>query len=224
MTMHVAATRPQRPLQLVFGFRSPYAWLAHHLLERSLTPEELARIEWIPCWQPAPATHEALIAGGGGVLYRDMSKERHLYILRDIKRLAAQFGEPLAWPIDPPQPDWEAAHLLYIAAVDAGRGAAARAAIFAARWTRGENLSDPAVVVALARSLDLDPAPEIPLERRVAPLRWVFDRRVFGLPYAIVGRDHFWGLDRLPFALRAAGLPADAAERLWFPPALSAAA
>lgn len=190
----------------VFGFRSPYAWIANSLLERMLTPAEQARIRFVPFWNPSPATHAALQAASADFLYREMSKDRHLYILRDVRRLAAHFGLDLVWPVDPAQPDWEAPHRLYLAAEGVGRAAAARRALFAARWEQGRDICDPRVLSEIGAELGLDGV-EMPTAAALsAPLRWCFRKRVFGLPYFTVGADRFWGVDRLHFALRAAGL------------------
>lgn len=196
----------QEAMGFVFGFRSPYAWIANRLIERSLTPAERAGIRFVPFWNPSPTTLAALQAAGGDFLYREMSKDRHLYILRDIRRLAAHFALDLVWPVDPPQPDWEAPHRLYLLAERAGRAADARRALFAARWEQGRDICDPQLLSEIGRGLGVDSA-EMPIAADLSePLRWCWQKRVFGLPYFTVGADRFWGVDRLPFALFAAGL------------------
>lgn len=202
----MTAPFPQEAMGFVFGFRSPYAWIANRLLERLLAPDERACIRFVPFWNPSPATLAVLQAAGGDFLYREMSKDRHLYILRDVRRLAAHFALDLVWPVDPPQPDWEAPHRLYMLAERAGRAADARRALFAARWEQGRDICDANLLSGIGRELGLDAA-EVPAAAELAePLRWCWQKRVFGLPFFTVGADRFWGVDRLPFALFAAGL------------------
>ncbi|MEK8171043.1 hypothetical protein NKH77_20400 [Streptomyces sp. M19] len=50
-----------------------------------------------------------------------MSREKHFYILQDVRRLLRDRGLPVAWPVDR-DPVWEVPHLAYFAALDAGVG------------------------------------------------------------------------------------------------------
>ncbi len=202
-------------LHFVFGLRSPYAWIANTLVDRFLAPEQRADIAYVPFWNPRDETRVALGAIGGEFLYRDMAKDRHLYILRDIKRLAAHLGLPLAWPIDRPGCDWEAPHRLYLVAQSQGLGSEARQLLFSDRWERGLDIHDPVVLDTAARRLGIDRATMISDDVLLAPLMFAHRKRVFGIPYFIVGADKFWGCDRLAFALAAAGLPSEALAEHW---------
>ena len=67
-------------------------------------------------------------------------------------------------------------------------------------------IRDADVLAALTTGLDgADPATLH--DKAVQTLKHCHRHGVFGLPYFVVGRERFWGVDRLPFALREAGLP-----------------
>ncbi len=206
-------------LSFFFGLRSPYAWLAQRLLHKHLGTEARARIEWVPYWEPTPATLAALERQGGRILYRPMSRERHLYILGDVKALTARLGLQLRWPVDGAAPQWEFAHRACLMAPPE-HAASVRNTLFSARWEHGLDIADPAVVAGLCRGLGL---PQLPAsldsaaadERAVAALLRAHRLGVFGLPTFAWGRQRWWGVDRLPFALRAAGLPWQALAAEW---------
>jgi 2-hydroxychromene-2-carboxylate isomerase len=132
-----------------------------------------------------------------------MSKAKHLYILQDTKRIAGRLGLPLAWPVDV-DPWWEVSHLGWLRARRMGRAAEYYEAIVAARWERGEDISDPEVVRAAsdAAGLDADAIvaaaddPEIRAEG-VACLVQAYEDDIFGVPYLRLGWRRFWGYDRL---------------------------
>lgn len=210
----------QPALQFFYGLRSPYAWLAWRLLRRHLAPHDLARIELSPLWDPAPATLALLEAEGAAFLYRPMARERHFYILGDVRRLARHLGCPVAWPGEPPVANWELAHMACLATP---RGAPLHAlldALFAARWEQGRDICDPAVIddamAAAGSPLRSSGLATSALQRRaVDALKLAHMRHVFGLPYFVAGREGYWGVDRLPFALAAAGLPHTGLARAW---------
>ncbi|MCW5667470.1 MAG: DsbA family protein [Piscinibacter sp.] len=198
------------PPRLVFhfGLRSPYSWLAERLLERFVAPHDRPRIEVVPYWDPRPDTLAALQARRATVLYRAMSRERHLYILGDVKAAARRLGLPLRWPVDGPQPDWELPHRACLAAGPDAAGDTLRRSLFAARFEQGRDIWQADTVQAVLRDCGV-PAAEAPVdaEPAVDALERGYRNGVFGVPFFVVGRERFWGVDRLPFALRAAGLP-----------------
>ncbi|MFF0150280.1 2-hydroxychromene-2-carboxylate isomerase [Micromonospora sp. NPDC005203] len=201
-----------------FSLRSPYSWLAHHdLLHRY--PETAARVEWRMFFEPDDQSLTALRSARGDFPYVAMSRAKHFYILQDVRRLAADRGLEVAWPIDR-QPRWEVPHLAYLVAADAGRGREFIDAVYRARWQQGRDICDPATMASLAADLSLDPkmltgAAEDP-ERRAAGVRAllaVHRDGVFGVPFFVAGREKFWGIDRLPaFVAATAVVPSDVAE------------
>ncbi|WP_159943619.1 MULTISPECIES: 2-hydroxychromene-2-carboxylate isomerase [unclassified Nocardiopsis] len=201
----------RKPPRLYFAFRSPFSWMALRRLEE-LYPEAVDQVEYRPFWEPDEDLLGRLRAGGGEFLYTPMSKAKHLYILYDTKRLAASFGYTMSWPVDV-DPWWEVPHLAWLHARREGRAREFYRAVTEARWERGENVCDPAVVRDLAASVGLDGAtaaaaasdPDL-REEGLRALHDLYQDDVFGVPYFRVGRHRFWGLDRLEAFTDALGL------------------
>lgn len=196
-----------RPV-VFFSFRSPFSWMALECLRRA-QPDAHEQMEFVPFWEPDARTAEGLSARGALLHYETMSKAKHLYILQDTKRLAQRLGLTMVWPVDV-QPWWEPSHLAWLAARRQGRAREFYDAIIAARWQRGEDISRPAVISAAASAIGLDgaalagavDAPDIHAEG-VACLVRAYEDDVFGVPYFRLGRERFWGLDRLALFLES---------------------
>ncbi|MFH9263222.1 MULTISPECIES: 2-hydroxychromene-2-carboxylate isomerase [unclassified Streptomyces] len=193
-----------KPPRWYFSLRSPYSWLAFRELTQN-APDVAEAIEWRPYWEPDEVSARLLAEAGIHQLpYVPMSKEKHLYILQDVKRLAAERGLSVAWPVDT-EPCWDVSHLAYLVAQDAGRGVDFIGAVYRARWEQGLDISDRATIAAIGEELGLDPEalahaaddPEI-RRRGVDALRAVDRDGVFGVPFFIHRHDKFWGSDRLP--------------------------
>jgi 2-hydroxychromene-2-carboxylate isomerase len=194
------ARTPARP-RWYFSLRSPYSYFAHAELTGRY-PDVADALEWIPFWEPDPATLRLLDERRVTLAGVPMSRAKNLYVLQDARRLARARGLPLAWPVDR-DPCWEVAHLGYLVADDAGLGRAYVAAVYRARWERGEDISDRAVVAAVAKELGLpgslaDAADDPRLrERGVACLERSYRDGLFGVPFFAVGHDRYFGVDRL---------------------------
>jgi 2-hydroxychromene-2-carboxylate isomerase len=192
----------KQPPRIHFSFRSPYSWLSLIRMQRAV-PDLFEQVEMIPYWDPDPATEKALHERDAEFHYVQMSKAKHLYLLHDTKRLTAQLGVPMAWPIDI-DPWWELPHLAWLFARRHGRAAAFYTAVTEARWGRGANICDPAVLGPVAASVGLDPAaalaatedPDIRTESATCLVR-AYDDDIFGIPYFRLGRHRFWGYDRV---------------------------
>jgi 2-hydroxychromene-2-carboxylate isomerase len=194
-----------------FSFRSPYAWMAVRQIQERL-PSLFGLMQLIPYWEPDSVTQELLRAHSATVLYQPMSRQKHMYILQDVKRLAARFGYRLAWPIDD-NPWWDLPHLAYIKARRLGRGMEFLHAAFNARWEQGRNICVEETVreLALAVGLEPDSLSSAPSDGTVrdegaGELLKAWNDDVFGIPFWVHGFHKFWGLDRL--ADFAASLPA----------------
>jgi 2-hydroxychromene-2-carboxylate isomerase len=144
-----------------------------------------------------------LTEGGGQFPYVAMSKEKHRYILQDVRRLVAERGLAFSWPVDR-EPHWEIAHLAYLAAQREGRGRDFIAAVYQARWEQGRDISERSTMAEIGVLLGIDPdllanASDDPGVRAlgVAALHRVYRDGVFGVPFFVRGFDKFWGLDRL---------------------------
>lgn len=191
-----------RPPRLYFSFRSPYSWMAINQLEQHL-PDAYEQIEYIPFFEPDETSMKQLEERGGEFHYVAMSKAKHLYILNDTKRLAQRFGHDLTWPVDV-DPWWELPHLAWLKARQLGVERTFYNIVTSARWERGENICEEAVLEPLLRDAGL-PAeellaapsdPEIRSEGVDALMR-VYQDDVFGVPYIRWGAQKYWGIDRL---------------------------
>ena len=197
--MSTAARAPR----FYFSLRSPYSWLLYRDLLKQY-PDLAERLEWIPFWEPDEPSTRLLTEAGGEFAYADMSKAKHLYVLQDVRRLAAERGLSVSWPIDR-EPWWEVPHLAYVVARRAGRGRAFIDAAYRLRWEQGADICDPATVADLAATIGLDPAPLVsapqdPSVRAegVQALLSAYRDGVFGVPFLVDRFDRYWGLDRLP--------------------------
>lgn len=197
-----AVSRRRSDPRAYFSLRSPYSWLAYEDLVRT-TPELVDELDWRPFWEPGAGVERLLHAAGGTFIYTPMSREKHLYVLGDVRRLASRRGLAITWPVDR-DPCWEVPHLAYIAAAEQGAGGAFMARLYRARWREGADICDRQTVARLAGELGLDAslADEAADDERlrragVAALLDVYRDGVFGVPFFICGREKFWGVDRL---------------------------
>ncbi len=185
-----------------FSFRSPYSWIgyrdlmAHHA-------DIADEIEWLPFWEPGMRASDALERTGVRLPYVPMSKEKHLYILQDARRLARERGLEMVWPVDR-ETNWEVSHLAYLLADELGFGREFIDLVYQARWEEGLDISDPGVIASIACAIGLDPsrfagAHEDPAirDRGLAALNSLYRDGVFGVPFFINGHEKFWGVDRI---------------------------
>ncbi|CAM3751718.1 2-hydroxychromene-2-carboxylate isomerase [Kibdelosporangium persicum] len=193
--------RSVRP-RFYFSLRSPYSWLAWHDLLRDHW--DLAeQLDWRPFFEPDSHSSALLAAAGGRFPYTPMSKAKSLYVLQDVKRLAAERGLSFRWPVDR-NPIWEVPHLAYLVAARHGRGQDFITAAARARWHEGRNVCDPAVVASWGDELGIDGselagAADDPLMRAqgVQALLEIQRDGVFGVPFFTLRHQKFWGVDRL---------------------------
>lgn len=185
-----------------FSFRSPYSWMAYRDLMDQY-PDVAERLEWLPFWEPDAPAQDELERSNITLPYVAMSKEKHLYILQDVRRLARARGLEMVWPVDP-APRWEVSHLAYLAAEQVGAGPEFIAETYRRRWELGEDISDPKTMAWVGREIGVDPellmsAHEDPAIRRkgIEALNSLHRDGVFGVPFFIIGFDKYWGVDRL---------------------------
>ncbi len=198
----------KRPPRLYFSFRSPYSWMSVERLRRSV-PDLFTRFELVPYWDPDPDIGRALHEHGAELPYQQMSKAKHLYVLGDTKRMAGRLGLTMSWPVDL-DPWWELPHLAWLEARRRGHAERCYDALVAARWSRGENICEAAVFEKVMADAGLDGpalagAATDPATRAegVAGLVQAWRDDVFGVPYLLLGRQRFWGVDRVEFFLDA---------------------
>ena len=108
-------------------------------------------------------------------------------------------------------PNWAVPHVAFQRAEALGKGPAFALALFDARWTRGENVAEEAVMQSAAESAGLDPEPVLAASRDehlqrelVAQVDRDYEERgIFGVPTLILPKGtRFWGHDRIEWALR----------------------
>jgi 2-hydroxychromene-2-carboxylate isomerase len=196
------SSNKRKPPVHFFSFRSPYSWIADRMLRDALSAAELAAIEFVPYWEPDAATLALLRERGGEFLYRPMSREKHLYILQDVKRITRSLQLSHVWPIDR-DPSWEQPVRAYLVARRLGRGAEFREALYRARWESGSDIHCPRVLAELADPLGIGDlaaqmASSVTIEEAVQILLRAGNAGVFGVPFFQIGLEKFWGVDRVP--------------------------
>ncbi|MFF3291877.1 2-hydroxychromene-2-carboxylate isomerase [Streptomyces sp. NPDC003023] len=186
-----------------FSFRSPYSWMAYRDLTGTY-PDVAEHIEWLPFWEPDEAAQDELERNNVRLPYVPMSKEKHLYILQDVRRLARARELEMVWPVDP-APRWEVSHLGYLAAAEAGAGPRFIEETYRYRWELGEDISDPDIVGRIGKEIGLDACvtaeahlDPVIREKGLRALNSLHRDGVFGVPFFIDGFDKYWGVDRLP--------------------------
>lgn len=190
------------PPKFYFSFWSPYSWIAARLLEERLGAARFG-VQYTPYWPPDARTFELLRSLGGEFLYVHMSRQKHLYILQDIKRITGSLGWRHCWPIDD-KPWMDLPHLAFLMAERLGKGKEFFWAIHQARWEGGRDIWRVETIRDLAREVGLEPdvvagAPDDPSVRRegAEALASAYRDHVFGVPFFVKGREQFWGVDRL---------------------------
>ena len=193
-----------------FSLRSPYSWLAL----RNLDAMDLgvgSHLRYIPYFEPSEPLRERLEARGGRFLYSAMSRERHRYILADVKRILIRQGLNPVWPVDA-EPDWSIPHLAFLACPRPALSRSFLSAAMEARWLRGEaswswdwvancltDLSEretAALIIGDAQGVAI-------ADQAVDGLYQAYRDDVFGVPFFVTGREKFWGADRLDAFLEA---------------------
>lgn len=187
-------------LRFYFSFRSPYAWLAAESLpdEFEGLPVQLRLIPIFPTAENFPNDPS-----------RVPNKIRHL--VKDVARLARERGITVKYPKQTDPADWALSHAAFLGAQRQGFATDFMLEAFRARFVRGCDLGDDAVIAEAAARAGLDPeqvlgaAHNAELQEQV---RGNFDRgieqdRIFGVPTFIYRGDIFWGHDRMRFVRQA---------------------
>jgi 2-hydroxychromene-2-carboxylate isomerase len=189
------------PSEFVFSFRSPYAWIAAQCVLPKLPAME---IRWLPFF-PLPEFEN----------FPPPLRSKQRYLVRDVIRLTKFHGLTLEWP-SAEDPDWAIPHCAWLHAEAHGRGVPFALEVFAARFSRGEDVASIPVLERAAEATGLDPgalttaamdgANRTALADRI---RSDFEERdIFGVPTLILARGtRFWGHDRIDWAIREGLIP-----------------
>jgi len=152
-----------------------------------------------------PMRMQDVYAGSGGVLLANRSWQRQAYRITELKRWRSRLGVPVN--IEPKffPADVDLASCIAIAAQRRGLPVADFVnAVMRAIWAEDRDVSDPAVLLALAQACGLDgPAllaaagsDEAREEYRGNTAR-ALSAGVFGSPFYLFAGELFWGQDRL---------------------------
>lgn len=187
-----------KALDFYFDFSSPYGYLASQLIE-ALAARHGRTVRWHPILLgvvfketgAAPLTQVPL---KGDYSKRDMARSARFHGL-------PEFRMPPRFPIPSQAP---ARIVLWLAARDPAKSAAAVHALFHAYFDLGRDISDPDIATdvvagigvdrAAARAAVDDPASKQALKDEVAQ---AIAAGVCGSPFVIVDGEPFWGLDRI---------------------------
>jgi len=194
------------PVRFYFSFRSPFAWMAFHLVPRALDglPVEIERV---PVFPPPNFPNDPA----------SVPAKLEYIVGHDLPRLAEAYGFDVK-PLAELDVDWMPPHAMWLYGEEHGKGDALGQDLFAARFSRGESLADEAVLSAAAERAGLDAhaaleASRSPVyhERVAAGIQRGLGEGVFGVPFFIYKEQRFWGQDRLTWLARAiqkeCGLP-----------------
>lgn len=173
---------------------SPYVWLAAGAIARI----EAAGAELVL----QPVLFAALLNAHGQKGPAEIPAKR-AYTFRDVMRQAASRGLGFKGPPGHPFNPLLALRMCTAIARQDQRRRFAQA-LLAACWERGDDISDPAMLIRLADSCALDGAalaaaaqqPEVKARLANATEQAIADG-VFGVPTFRVGSELFWGNDRI---------------------------
>ena len=185
----------QHTVELYFDFVSPYAYLAL----TQVTPfGERHDVHWIV----RPVVYGALLDANGLVGPVEVEAKRR-YTFRDVVRTAAMLGVSL---VGPPAHPFRSLEALRTVCAYLGRPEtlALTVALSQACWGEGRDLTDVEVLGEVVRSVGLD---DSDLRDRIVATEVKESLRrsteaalaagVFGVPTFRLGRELFWGHDRM---------------------------
>ncbi len=186
------------PIEFYFDFSSPYSYLASERIE-AIATRHGRELKW------KPILLGAVFKTTGGAPLTDGFGPKASYSVRDFARSARFAGVPFALPRPFPIATVTAARaLIGVQNAVPQRAPAFLHALFRAYFADGRNISDPAVVGAVAGECGLDggevlAAAQDPLvkDELKAQVDAAIVRGVFGAPFIFVGDEAFWGNDRL---------------------------
>jgi 2-hydroxychromene-2-carboxylate isomerase len=181
-------------IDFYFDFISPFAYLAATRVE-ALGARHHRAVNWRPFRLGVAVVK---VMGLKPLMDTPLKAE---YSISDLARLSTLLGERLAVPQALPDPR-PAARLFYSAAP--GYSARLAKALLRAQWAEGLDIGDAAILVRIASEAGLDAAAArdalvnpATKEALSAATHAAIARGVFGSPTCAVGRELFWGTDRL---------------------------
>jgi len=192
-----------KSVEFYFDLGSPASYLAATQLPR-LCAEAGAELVWKPMllggvFQATGNHSPATIPAKGP------------YMMKDLARFARRYGVPFQF-----NPNFPINTLLLMRGAvgmqmhEPERFPAYVDAMYRAMWAEPRNLNDPATVGAVLQEAGFDAAKMLALansqdvkDRLKAVTQEAVERGVFGAPTMFVGKQMFWGQDRLDFVREA---------------------
>jgi 2-hydroxychromene-2-carboxylate isomerase len=175
-----------RTVEFFYDIASPYSYLAAALVPRL---EEHATVQWRPfliggvfkaCGNVMPASNPA----------------KGQYMFQDLKRLAAYYQLPFTFPSRFPMNSLQAMRCLTAAPVE--QRPALTMALFEAYWSQDADLSDAAVLGGIVGADVLARASDDAVKAELkATTEEAAQRGAFGAPTLFVGKDMYFGEDRI---------------------------
>jgi len=187
------------PIEFWFDFSSPYSYLASEKIE-----ELAARHDRTVAYKPTLLG--AIFKTTGGAPLTELVPPKANYFVHDFERSARFAGVPYRRPsVFPIATVGAARAFLWLQTQDEAIAVRFLHAALRAYFAHDRNLSEPAVLGALAVDVGADPAalargtqePAIK-DRLKALVDESIARGVFGAPTIFVDGEMFWGHDRLP--------------------------
>lgn len=186
------------PVRFYFSFRSPYSWLA--LLRAPAALASLpVRLEYLPVFPPPNFPNDPTAV-----------PNKAAYIGHDMARIAQAYGLPFKLPAKL-DCDWIRPHAAFVYALDRGKGLEFARALFDARFGRGLDVGDDAVMGEAATAVELEAAPLVAAasdegyQTRVVQgmIQAAQEDGIFGVPYFVYRGERFWGNDRVDWLVRS---------------------
>ncbi len=183
---------------------SPWAYLGHERLV-AIASSEGAIVNLMP------VDYGVIFPASGGLPLGKRAPQRQAYRLQELRRFSQWLNVPLnVQPKHFPVDGTAASHLLIACQVTAGPFATLKlaGAMMRAVWAEDRNLADAQTLGHLVRECDVPP--EVLLRAAQADIAATYagytqqalEVGVFGAPTYVVGKEMFWGQDRLEFLER----------------------
>ena len=188
----------EAPVDFYFEFSSPYGYIASELAE-----EMEKRIGRPLRWRPILLGPVFKLTGQAPLVEIPMKGE---YSKRDFPRSARLHKVAYAHPAKFPIGTVAALRAFYwVEEHDPMKARALAKALYRAYFAEGKDISAPAVVVEIAKSIGIDGAaltaalddPAVK-ERGKREVEAAIAAGVFGSPFFVVDGEPFWGVDRMP--------------------------
>ncbi len=188
-------------IEFWYEFASPYSYMAAERIGR-MAAEAGVGVEWRP-FIIGPILK---LRPGQASATQDAPPAQKAYRRRDVERQCAAEGIALNWPSVYPRNGLLAARVA-LAADPSWREAFSRA-VYRANFVDDREISDEVVIRAILQAIGQDADAALAAALSPANKAWLIERveqaiarGIFGAPSFTIGKELFWGNDRLEQAL-----------------------